>query len=612
MAFDPDKYLQKKASQVTVEMEPIQEEPDALQQLVSTIKDPKERENAVKGLLVGAGQGLTLGWGDEIAQKVMEGKKALSESSNPIARHVLEQIGGYQDPGISARESIKQVEAASPKAFMTGEIAGSLAMPTPGLNSAKGITKTAGILGAQGAVQGLGQSEGKTPEELATDALIGGGIGAVGGAITGGLGKGFDRIKEAFGKAAPKAEAELVNRTGGTIAEAPDDLLSKGKRFVAQQLGMTEADAKVIQANKGLVKTLESEKMPFNEKIIKTVRTLESDRNKFSNAARSVLSDQPKFTPSQVAKAFEDVAQSAQRLNVDTGEMVPKNLKVMDTLNKVYDDLNRLGTLSEKELKDVAIKQIDSRINYNPVDAADNESNQILKQVRNRIDGLLKKSNPNYAKEMKQLAPREALLERLRKDYGLSSASPEGLAPTDKLTAGIKRVADENKFKDMRTFKKLSELTGLEKQGNDLVTEARLRAVIDRNQYGAPQGSRNVNLGALIGQYAIPAAIGGTAGAVIGGPEGAAVGAVAGAVVDKSGRAIAKNLLMSGVPAKDIIQNAVQPGVSKISQFAGTKFYPILAQAMKAGTYISTDFVLNTDPEYRKIKEESKRNEQTK
>lgn len=587
------------------------DEPTLVNEAIATIKDPVERNKAIKGALVGAGQGLTLGWGDEIAQKVMEGKKALSESDNPIAKHVLQQIGGYEDPGISARESIKQVEAESPKAFMAGEVAGSFATPTPGLGSAKSIGKTTAILAGQGALQGIGQSEGGTAGEIAKDALIGGVIGGVGGLATAGLGKGLDKIKSAFGKVAPKAEAELVNRTGGTIAEAPDDLLSKGKRFVAQQLGMTEADAKVIQANKGLVKTLESEKMPFNEKIIKTVRTLESDRNKFSNAARSVLSDQPKFTPSQVAKAFEDVAQSAQRLNVDTGEMVPKNLKVMDTLNKVYDDLNRLGTLSEKELKDVAIKQIDSRINYNPVDAADNESNQILKQVRNRIDGLLKTSNPNYAKEMKQLAPREALLERLRKDYGLSSASPEGLVPTDKLTAGIKRVADENKFKDMRTFKKLSELTGLEKQGNDLVTEARLRAVIDRNQYGAPQGSRNVNLGALIGQYAIPAAIGGTAGAVIGGSEGAAVGAVAGAVVDKSGRAIAKNLLMSGVPAKDIIQNAVQPGVSKISQFAGTKFYPILAQAMKAGTYISTDFVLNTDPEYRKIKEESKRNGKT-
>jgi len=588
------------------------EEPTLINEAIATIKDPVERNKALKAAFVGAGQGAMMGWGDEITDKVIQAQKALSESDNPIAQYVSKQTGGYVDPGMSARERFKQVETESPKAYLGGEVAGSFATPTPGLSTAKGLGKTSAILAGQGAVQGLGQSEGQTTGELATDALIGGGMGAAGGLLLGGAqklgGAVTDKLKSAFGKVAPKAEAELVNQTGGVISEAPDDLISKGKRFLAQQLGMSEADAKIIQANKGAVKALESETLPFNEKIVKLTRTLEADRNKFSNAARTVLNDQPKFTPSQIAEAFRDVAESTRRLNVDTGEMVPKNLKVVETLENVYKDLSRYGTLSEKELKDVAIKQIDSRINYNPTDAADNEANQILKQVRNRIDNLLKTSNPDYAKEMKQLAPREALLERLRKDYGLSSKAEGGLAPTDKLTGGIKRASDENKFKDVQTFRKLSELTGLEKEGQDLVSEARLRAVIDRNRYGAPQGSRNVNLGALIGQYAIPAAIGGTAGAVIGGSEGAAVGAVAGAVVDKSGRAIAKNLLMSGVPAKEIIQNAVQPGVSKIQQFAGTKFYPILANAMKTGNYIATDFVLNTDPNYRKIKEESKKN----
>jgi hypothetical protein len=232
------------------------------------------------------------------------------------------------------------------------------------------------------------------------------------------LPKGLNKLKSAFSKT--NADEVATSKVASLALKHLRIFFPKGKIF-AKQLGMSDKDARIIQGNKAAVKALESETLPFNEKIVKLTRTLEADRNKFSNAARSVLNNEPKFTPSQISESFRDVADSAQRMNIDTGEMVPKNLKVTDTLNKVYQDLDRFGTLSEQELKDLAIKQIDSRINYNPVDAADNEANKILKQVRNRIDGLLKSSNPDYAKEMKQLAPREALLERLRKDYGLSS-----------------------------------------------------------------------------------------------------------------------------------------------------------------------------------------------
>jgi hypothetical protein len=552
-----------------------------------------EESDTNKAAKRGAAQSVTFGFADELEG----GAKQLLDNQN------------YEQARDEARAENERLQEIAPNAYLAGEVVGGLATPVPGLGAVKGVGKTAAILGAQGAVQGLGQSEGETLGELASDAATGGAFGAGSGAILGGLPKGLNKLKSAFGKT--NADEVATSKVASLASEAPEDFLSKGKRFFAKQLGMSDTDARIIQGNKAAVKALESETLPFNEKIVKLTRTLEADRNKFSNAARSVLGDEPKFTPSQISESFRDVADSAQRMNIDTGEMVPKNLKVTDTLNKVYQDLDRFGTLSEQELKDLAIKQIDSRINYNPVDAADNEANQILKQVRNRIDGLLKKSNKQYEKEMKQLAPREALLERLRKDYGLSSKLESGLAPTDKLTTGLKRLSDENKFKDVQTFKKLGELTGLENQGQDLVREARLRSVLDRNQYGAPQGSRNVNLGALVGQYAIPAAIGGTAGAVIGGSEGAAVGAVAGAVVDKSGRNIAKRLLLSGVPAKNIIDNAVSPGVSKISMFAGTEYFPILANAMKTGNYIATDFVLNTDPNYRKIKEESKKNAET-
>lgn len=168
----------------------------------------------------------------------------------------------------------------------------------------------------------------------------------------------------------------------------------------------------------------------------------------------------------------------------------------------------------------------------------------------------------------------------------------------------------------------------------NLPRDISLRGVDERNVGGITQGSRNVNLGGISGLVA-QSALGGGAGAIVGGlgtesPYGAGAGAIVGGILDKQGRQLGKQLLMSSfgrskagiaatakaanVPIEAAIRNAETPGVSKIMGFAGTPFFDRLQQAMTRGgaAYIQEDFILNNDPEYRAIKRRQQQNGTTK
>ena len=566
------------------------EEPSDSPGLLESLKDPEALKATVAGGLMGASFGL--------------------------APYI--PVGGlaniYDPEAIKSR--FREIREANPGAYTTGEIAGSLAAPIPGLGMATSIPKAMAIQGGLGALQGYTTSEGETVEDRFKDALTGGYSGAVlGGVAQKGLQalpKGLDRLKGLFSKADDVASD--LPKAASIADNAPQDVLSKLKRGVAQVLGSTPEDAKAIQANKVAIKAIEGENLPFGQKIVQMAKKVQADRNKFADAARATLTDEPKFTADMVKQSLADIVESNRKINVDTNEMIPKNLDVDRALSDVIGEIDRVGTVSEKELKDLTLKYIDSRVTYEPKSSTDVEINNTLKEVRRRVDGLLKQ-NKDYELAMKEVAPRQNLLDSVLPKYGLNEKSLEGITETDKLTGAIKRLGDERKFDAARDFIGLGRLANDNplqelKGGAGLVREARLRSLLDRNETGVTNGSRNVNAFTALGRAILPrlatGVAGGAVGGAVGGDAGAAAGATAGFMIDKQGRNIAKNLLLSGVPAKSIIENSVQPGVSKISQFAGTEFYDVLANAMKTGNYIATDFVLNTNPEYRKIKERNK------
>ncbi len=578
---------------------------------------------ALKAAFVGGATGLTYGVAPYATEKVLElADKARQSDIGFIKNLGQDVIGDLQyKPGI-VKDRLAQLRAESPNAYTTGEIAGSLAAPIPGLGMATSIPKAMAIQGGLGALQGYTTSEGETVEDRFKDALTGGYSGAVlGGVAQKGLQalpKGLDILKGLFSKADDVASD--LPKAASIADNAPQDVLSKLKRGAAQVLGSTPDDARAIQANKVAIRAIEGEKAPFSQKIVDLAKKVQSDRNKFAEAARATLGDEPKFTAEMVKSSFDDILQANRKVNVDTNEMIPKNLDVDRALAQISEEVDRVGTVSEKELKDLTLKYIDGNINYEPKSSADIEVNNTLKEVRRRVDGILKQ-NKNYEQAMKEVAPRQNLLDSILPKYGLDEKMTGGLQESDRLTGAIKKLGDERKIDTARDFINLGRLANDNplqelKGGAGLVREARLRSLVDRNEAGVTNGSRNVNTFTALGRAILPrlvtGAAGGTVGGIVGGDAGAAAGATAGFMIDKQGRNIAKNLLLSGVPAKSIIENTVQPGVSKIAQFSGTQFYPAFVNAMRTGNYIATDFILNTNPEYRAIKERAKKNEQTK
>lgn len=143
---------------------------DVPNQLVSELKSP----------LLGAAQGATLGFADEIESGV---RSVLPESVG----------GGEYDKLIQdVRNRYKTAESEDPMGYLIGEVGGSLAVPLPGLGAVKGATGLAHALpllkagATAGAVASLGTREDdKLSLDAAKEALVG---GAIGGGLTVGLG----------------------------------------------------------------------------------------------------------------------------------------------------------------------------------------------------------------------------------------------------------------------------------------------------------------------------------------------------------------------------------------------------------------------------------------
>ncbi len=161
-----------------------------------------------------------------------------------------------------------------------------------------------------------------------------------------------------------------------------------------------------------------------------------------------------------------------------------------------------LDTISERQLKDLMSQYKNIPWNDPSADAQ--------KQVRNFLDYILKKSNPEYANAMKPVAERTKLQGVIEKKMALKYDPTTGTYATD-ATAGkwTPRLLEEGKPETSAALKKLDKLTN----GN-ILEKARLTNINEKFTGGKTTGSRMVQLGRHIG-----------------GP----VGGIAGALMDKAG-----------------------------------------------------------------------------
>lgn len=147
----------------------------------------------------GLGQGVTFNWGDELGGAAAAGINSLLLSDEEKAS--LERSGvdyGYEGARDRERDRLEASRLSSPYLYGAGEFAGGAAVPGVGaFKGAQALTRgldrlrPAGALaltgGAAGAVTGAGVSEEDTLGGVATDAAIGGGIGALAAPILGGV-----------------------------------------------------------------------------------------------------------------------------------------------------------------------------------------------------------------------------------------------------------------------------------------------------------------------------------------------------------------------------------------------------------------------------------------
>lgn len=163
---------------------------------------------AVESVVRGAGQGVTLGFGDELAAAA---GAAIGNSSQPTF------IGRYREIRDSLRRDNDAAKKSHPIAFGLGEVAGGmpLAIAAPGAkpNAGRLIASGAGLAGATGA----GESTAEDAEGVAKDA---GKAAAVGGALTGGvlgLGKLAPLAADGLDQLAVSTGRRILRNAGGTI-----------------------------------------------------------------------------------------------------------------------------------------------------------------------------------------------------------------------------------------------------------------------------------------------------------------------------------------------------------------------------------------------------------
>lgn len=172
---------------------------------------PSELDSVGRGLAQGASFGLR----DEAAGALESPLGALKSIANKFgADFTDEDLDAYKAERDASRQLDKTASETNPKSYMGGQLGGAAVTALiPGVGGA-----SLGRLAAQGAIQGLGSSEGEGLVDNAKDATLGAGIGAAGY----GLGKGIGAIADKTGLTSLVNKA--TNKVAGGIINTADDI----------------------------------------------------------------------------------------------------------------------------------------------------------------------------------------------------------------------------------------------------------------------------------------------------------------------------------------------------------------------------------------------------
>lgn len=203
----------------------------------------------------GVGTGATLGLRDEAAGY---------QAANPIRDRLDRFKPGATPPRLSTEEkelayltardadrSEQEFEARNYKTNLAGKVTGG-AITGAALGGPVSGASGAALLGGElGFLQGIGESEGTTPEQIMGDALVSGGAGAAGGFVTDPLVRGGTKlIKAGAARVLKTAEERAAEKVSAQIK--PKELSEIGRRQTVEDFtGSSEALEGRVEAKTG-------------------------------------------------------------------------------------------------------------------------------------------------------------------------------------------------------------------------------------------------------------------------------------------------------------------------------------------------------------------------
>lgn len=232
---------------------------------------PRLTERDFLAALAGAGQNLTMDFGDEIYGGGMGLYDAVTKRA-PIS----EAYKRYRD---EARGELKELEKESPNAYMAGEI-GSFFVPGFGqagvaANASKPLLKKAMQMALMGGASGLGRSEADNAGDMAKDTLSS-------AAMSAGAGVSMDQFMRRIGdvidfkKMRDKIKEEKIlddapGKVTGNLGKPSKEAMAENNRRALEEAGLLKDSFKMDPRARADYS---------NDEMVKTVKSLRESRPK--------------------------------------------------------------------------------------------------------------------------------------------------------------------------------------------------------------------------------------------------------------------------------------------------------------------------------------------
>ncbi|TGM95049.1 hypothetical protein EHR02_00150, partial [Leptospira levettii] len=390
-----------------------------------------EEDDQSKAFKRGAVQGVTFNFGDELEGRIRQ----LLDNEN------------YETARDSARAENQRLQETNPNTYLAGELIGAVAMPVPGMGSAKLGTKIASGM-AQGGLDALGRNT--NPDDIISDVGTGLAIGGAVPTVFHGVGQGAKRIKELM------PTAERLRDTGSRVANTAKN------RAISLLFDIPEDNVDEILRNPDKVRNALS-LQEIAERIPESVSILNKEIQELDGKAWQLLDNTKQFGhANKKLEGIIDNLQSGMQAQTENG-LIPIGLaegKAIQKLDQVKEVINRYDDIiTESQLKKI-IQSLDKEIDYDRLD--NSLPDQMVKQLRHQFDDLLKTNNTAYAEAMKPVQKLQDLDSYIKREFGIKKGSDgvNGLVGSDTTLSKLNNILGDRKAFSQDKAREFGRITG--------------------------------------------------------------------------------------------------------------------------------------------------------